>query len=233
MRVLAAVLAITIALAGVALGCGSSAPEKVAPKRHSGPVPRSLDQTESAAEDLIDLAFARKRARVVAKARELRGVAQGAASADLRRAGVSEGRLGLFRDQAKAVATLAPHAPFLRISLGANQISAFMPEFFARFSNPVPPQVLELDYLDREAELRGLAGDEPGARGAVRRLSATWSALRRRTIDAGGRRVATRYSRHVAAMGRLASRSKGLAFHRKAVSGLELVDELEGVFRKR
>jgi hypothetical protein len=234
-----------VGLAGAASGCGdsnvtevakttgaTSGTETTAPATRKR-VPKSLGTVESAAEDAIDFAREGDRPSVVTATRKLRRAASGKAAADLRRARVPEDRIALLQERARVVAALAPRADLLRISLGANQVSALMPEFYARYADPVPPDVLKLDYLDREAQLRSLAGDRPGVRAAVRDLSSTWAALRRDVIGARGRKVAGSYSRHAAAMRGLLRGSGGAALQREAVTGLELVDELEGVFRKR
>jgi hypothetical protein len=168
---------------------------------------------------------------VVATARVLLRAAKGPATADLREAGVPDYRVAELRSRARLLESLAPRADFARVSLAANRISALMPEFYARYRDPVPPDVLKVDYLDREAQLRSLAGDQASVPGVVTELSSTWSGLRGRVIAAGGRRVAARYARHVAAMRRLARGPRG-ALQREAGTGLELVDELEHQFRK-
>jgi hypothetical protein len=66
----------------------------------------------------------------------------------------------------------------------------------------------------------------------VNELFSTWTGLRPRVINAGGRRVAVRYARHVASMRRLAH-GPPAALQREAGAGLALVDELEHQFRKR
>ena len=197
-----------------------------------GPVPASLGDVESGAEDTIDFARQHERSRVVATARELRRAADRRATEDLRRAGVPAGRIAALADRARLVAAIAPHAKLLRVSLAANQVSALMPELYARYADPVPPDVLKLDYLDREAQLRSLAGDTAAVTAAVDELSSTWTRLRPKVIDADGRRVAATFGRHVAAMRRLVSGSDNAALRREAVTGLELVDRLEEVFRR-
>jgi hypothetical protein len=249
---LASALAVALAagsivgLAAAASGCGDSN-DTGASKTEAKPsgrtettartarkrVPRSLGTVESAAEDAIDFAHAGDRPKVVRATRALRRAADGRAAADLRKAQVPEDRIAALRDRARLLATVAGSADLLRVSLGANQVSALMPEFYARYADPVPPDVLKLDYLDREAQLRSQAGDRAAVRAAVRDLSATWAGLRHEVIDAHGRKVAASYSRHVAAMRRLSRGSHGPALQREAVTGLELVDRLEGVFRKQ
>lgn len=228
-----ALVAGAVGLAAVAPGCGGSSESKTTAQTTVQPVPRSLSKAESSAEDAIDYALAGKRARVVTKARELRRVAEGAAGAALRGAAVPEDRVASFRDRARHLEDLAPRAELLRVSIAANQVSALMPEFYARYADPVPPEVLKLDYLDREAKLRSLAGDRAAVKGAVRQLSTTWAKLRQRVIKAGGGKVAASYTRHVNAIRRLAASSEESALQKEASTGLDLVDELEGVFRKK
>jgi hypothetical protein len=209
-----------------------SSKQTKAPPAAREPVPASLGAVESGAEDTIDFAAQGDRARVVATTRKLERVAAGRAARDLRKAGVPEEQLAALRARAQVVAAIAPRAKLIRVSLGANQVSALMPDLYARYTDPVPPAVLRLDYLDREAELRSLVGDQASVRVAVAALRATWASLRRELIDAGGRRVAAAFARHVAAMRRLARGSDAEALRAQAAIGLELVDRLEQVFRR-
>jgi hypothetical protein len=222
-------------------GCGGSSDDGTAStsettRQHSKaprrkvPVPASLGRVESGAEDTIDFAHAGDRVRVVATARALLRAAEPAA-ADLREAGVRGDRIAELRAGARLLKALAPRAQLARVSLAANRISALMPEFYALYRDPVPPDVLKLDYLDREAQLRSLAGDPAAVPRVVSELASTWTALRPRVIGAGGRRVAAWYSRHVAAMRRLAS-GPGEALQREAGTGLQTVDQLEHQFRQ-
>jgi hypothetical protein len=232
------------AVAAEGSGCGESkgdgtskeseAPEKgETAEEGAAVVPSSLGEVESGAEDTIDFAHQAERAKVVVTARRLRRTAEGPAAADLRQAGVPGERISALRDRARLLQKLAPRGDLARVSLAANQISALMPEFYARYKDPVPPDVLKLDYLDREAQLRSLADDQGSVLPAVNEISSTWTTLRRRVIEAGGRRVATRYTRHVGSMRQLARGSDHQALQREAVNGLELVDELEQQFQKR
>ena len=92
------------------------------------------------------------------------------------------------------------------------------------------PRVLTLDYLDREAELRSVAGQREPARAAVKKLGVTWRLVRPRVVAAGGANTARSYDAHVSAMTRLARGAALTTLEREAARGLELVDELERVF---
>ena len=105
-----------------------------------------------------------------------------------------------------------------------------MPALFAHFEPAVPPDVLELDYLDREAQLRSLANEPSKVSSAVGRLEQTWRDVRHDVVAAGGEQEAERFSEHVAAMKRLSASGDVEALRREAVNGLNLVDELEQVF---
>jgi hypothetical protein len=226
-----------------AAGCGDSngGDGKTSPRQEAaeqgegseegvGAVPASLGQVESGAEDTIDFANEGARAQVVKKARALRQATVGAA-ADLREAGVGPARIRALQQRAALLETLTARADLVRVSLAANEVSALMPEFYARYKDPVPPEVLRLDYLDREAQLRSLAGDRASISSTVRELASTWTELRPQVLDAKGKRVATRYDRHVRSMRRRARGANDDALQREAVRGLELVDELEQQFR--
>jgi len=230
-----ATIAIVLSLAG----CGGSSDDRSAntssatehrPAERKPRVPASLGRVESGAEDTIDLAHAGYRARVISASRALAKTAGTRAAADLRKVRVPDAAIAALAGRARLLRSIAPRGEFARVSLAANAISALMPGFYARYRDSVPPAVLLLDYLDREAELRSLAGDPAAVPGVVGRLSVTWAALRPRVIDVGGRRVAARFTRHVAAMRRLRRGPAG-ALQREAAAGLELVDTLERQFR--
>jgi hypothetical protein len=191
-------------------------------------VPAVLRSTESAAEDLVDHALGRDRAELVATAGSLKAAASGAAPA-LRRARVPATLVIDLRRRAARAAKLAPRAPFLDVALAANAVSELMPDLYARFRDPVPPGILRLDYLDREAQLRSLARQPEKVAAAVAKLERTWAPLRRRIIAAGGAREVAAYQRHVAAMKRLDPRA-AKRVQTEAENGLALVDELEQVF---
>jgi hypothetical protein len=221
----------TTAENGQAAEKGGAAEEGEAAKEKTGSVPSSLDAVESGAEDTIDFARQGSRSKVVGAVHELRS-ALDPASTDLRKAGVPADRLQALKARVRVLQSLAPHGDLDRVSLAANQISALMPEFFDRYDVPVPPDVLQLDYLDREAQLRSVVGDTDTVKSAVDQLSSTWRGLRSRVIDAGGRRIMARFNRHVASMQRLVRDPKSRALQKEAAVGLELVDELERQFRK-
>lgn len=240
---LAALLCVAVlALAGAgATGCGDSGAGNDATTRAepaeggkspagAGAVPASLGTLESGAEDTVDLAHARRRAAVGRTAREVLRAARGRAASDLRAAGVPQEQVAALQERARLLDSIAARASFARVSLAANAISALMPALYARYEDPVPPDVLKLDYLDREAQLRAEAGDSESVPSVVRSLSATWTTLRPDVVSAGGEPVAARYDHHVQVMRRLA-RPAGRALQREAGTGLELVDELEGQFR--
>jgi hypothetical protein len=235
---LAATLVVALA-AVMGLGCGSSKDENTSagstPPRtqRKPPVPASLGRVESGAEDTIDFAHPGSRAKVVSTARRLRRVADDRASADLRRAGARQDQLFALRERTHLLEAIAPRAAFDRVALAANRISALMPAFYARYRDPVPPEVLKLDYLDREAHLRSLAGDRASVQPTVAALTSTWRGLRARVLAAGGDKIAARFSRHVRAMRRLARGADERTLQQEAAVGLELVDRLERQFRRR
>jgi hypothetical protein len=226
-------LSILLAVLLAASGCGGS-DEKPKPTRATAdPVPAALDETESSAEDLIDHAQAGNRAKVVEGGKELRRLAEGPAADVLEKVNAPKAEIASLQELARRVEKLSASARFLQISLVANQVSGLMPGFYARYSNPVPPGVLKLDYLDREAEFRSIANDSSATRRAVDELSDTWSGLRSEVVQAGGAKEAGDYAKHVEAMQRLGKAFDRRTIRKEAAKGLELVDVLEGVFRRR
>jgi hypothetical protein len=233
-RSTARALAAAALLAGVA-ALGAAAPSSVtaAPTGAGSrsPVPASLTALESSAEDLVDVALAHERARVIVMAGELSSRSGAAATSALSKAGATPADVSALRARVALVARLSHRAPFTSIAIAANEVSGVVAGLYAHFADPVPVAVRRLDYLDREAQLRSLAGQRSSVPPVVARLAATWVPLRHSVIEHGGQTVAAAYARHVAAMGRLA-RSPGGAFRSEAVNGLNLVDELETVFSR-
>jgi hypothetical protein len=203
------------------------------PASHAGrpPVPASLGETESAAEDIIDFALAGDRSSVVASAVRLRRLARGRAAAALAGARVRSAVVSQFAQRADRVARLAPRAPLLDVALAANAVSQLMPSLYARFRDRVPPSILALDYLDREAEFRSMARQPERVAAAVAALARRWARVRAVVVHAGGVTEAAAYQAHVAAMRRLGSSSPQSLQH-EAARGLELVDRMENVFRR-
>jgi hypothetical protein len=229
---------VAIGIAALLLaGCGSDDPATTAtttapPARAArGPVPPVMETVESASEDTIDFALAGQRGKAVATTRRLKAAADGPAPAALRKAGVSNAEIAEFQRRAAAVASLAPHAPLLDVALASNRAFAMVPGFFAHYRTKVPAVVGRLDYLDFEAKLRARAGQNVPLRAAVGQLDSTWRGLRPDFVKAGGTRVAPAFDAHVQRMLRLASDGADARAAREAQHGLDLVDELESVYR--
>jgi hypothetical protein len=197
----------------------------------ANPVPSSLKALESSAEDLVDVALAGNRQEVVAGASELSTLANGPAVNSLSRAGVPRALIGRLKERAGVVRRVAARGAFVRVALAANAVSGLMAQLYGRFRDRVPPSVLALDYVDREAQLRSLVGERNGVATAVKRLEPTWAPLRRKVIAAGGTKEAAAYDKHVAAMKRLVAGPLG-GVRGEALHGLALVDELESVFTR-
>ena len=195
------------------------------------PVPASLTEMESAAEDIIDFVLSHDRTSVVARASSLRAAATGPAAAALRRAGVPSARVAQLKQRANRVAQLARGGSFIDIALAANAVSQLMPDLYERFRDRVPAPILALDYLDREVQFRSVARQPEKVATAVTALARTWARLRREVVAAGGAKEAAAYQRHVVALQRL-DPGAGKQLQAEAVRGLELVDQLENVFAR-
>jgi hypothetical protein len=195
------------------------------------PVPAILTSVESSAEDIVDLAVSRDRRNAVAEAERLEAATDGRRLAALTRSGVRAATIARLKERASRLAWLAHNGAFVDVALAANSVSELMPGLYGRFQNPVPAAILTLDYLDREAQFRSLAGADKQVARAVTELARTWNGVRAKVVAAGGKREAAAYSRHVAAMRRLAP-GAAKKVRAEAVHGLELVDQMEQVFAR-
>lgn len=223
--------------AGVAAGArGAPAhPPNAAAAAHvatvSSTVPKPLTRAETAAEDVIGFLEKAQPAKSRAEARVLRTLAHGSAADALRRSGVPPARIASFQRRADLTARLsAGNAPALSVSQAANDVSQLMAGFYARYQDPVPAAVLKLDYLDRQAQLDARAGDTAALRHTVARIATTWRQVRPALVKAGGAAVARSYDRHVTALQRGGTAT---AIDKEAVHGLDVVDQMEGVFLEK
>jgi hypothetical protein len=225
--ILVAVLAWALILGA---GCGGSSEGEGEGPEARASVPESLDATESDAEDIVDLALAKSLTDLREKAANLKADANEAADA-LGEEDAPEAELAQLRERASHVEELATGGGEpLEIALAANAVSALMPALFGLFETDIPPEVLKLDYLDREAQLRALAQESDQVSAAVAELEQTWNGLRPEVVSAGGEQEAAKFAKHVIAMKTFARSGDDSAVEREAVKGLELVDELEQVF---
>jgi hypothetical protein len=186
-------------------------------------VPGRLTATESGAEDIIAFALSGDRGAVVAGASSL-----GRSAGALARSGVAAAEVAELRRRTTRLTRLATGAPFVDVALAANSVSQLMPRLYARFATRLRAGILELDYLDREAQFRSLAGQPGAVAAAVKELSRTWAGLRPGVVVAGGAKQASAYQAHVGTMVRL-SPANGRGIQAEARRGLELVDRLEQV----
>ena len=223
--VVSASLVIALLTAGVTATRAPAAPEA----RALPPIPAGLTALESNAEDLVDDALGHDRTRVVATSNALSASAGATTGKTLLAAGVPARQIALVRARVARVARDAHAAPYVVVALDANAVSTAVTELYLHFADRVPIAVRRLDTIDRDAQLRSLAGQRAAVPLVVVRLEKTWAPLRQHVIDHGGQTVAAAYARHVAAMKHLAA-AGGSPFRNEAVNGLNIVDELEGVF---
>jgi hypothetical protein len=213
----AVLLVAALAVTAVTTTPASAAPEAAA----LPPIPAGLTALESNAEDLVDDALGHDRARVIATASALSASAGPTTGKTLLAAGVPPKQVALVRARVARVARDAHAGAYVVVALDANAVSSAVTELYLHFADRVP--------IDRDAQQRSLAGQRAAVPLVVVRLEKTWAPLRQKVVAHGGQTVAAAYARHVAAMQRLAPAS-GSAFRSEAVNGLNIVDELEGVF---
>ena len=219
------VVAVGLALAVFGAGCGRDA------EAGGRSVPDSLRQAESATEDSIDLILAGKRDQTIRSARTFDKLAHGKLADDLEGQATKE-ELGELQARAAELLRIAPEGEPLAVALAANRAFELVARFFGRYETEVPGEVLVLDYLDFEAKLRALGHEIDPFRTIVDRLSKTWAGVSS-SLPSGDDAMAARdrFDAHVAAMTSLAAAGTdfdGMA--KEAEHGLDLVDELEGVY---
>jgi antitoxin (DNA-binding transcriptional repressor) of toxin-antitoxin stability system len=216
-------------------GCGGGGSEEVeqaeaAEVDSSSAVPKRLAAAESGAEDTIAAALSGDRSAVVADVASLREATGGSAKA-LASSGAPVAEVAELRRRTSRLVQVARTGSFVDVALAANAVSQLMPSLYRRFETRVPAEILTLDYLDREAQFRSLARQPAAVAVAVEQLGRTWAQVRTKVVAAGGAKEARDYQAHVARMERI-SPTAGRELQAEARRGLELVDQLESVFRQ-
>jgi hypothetical protein len=221
---------------GIALaGCGGGEGEESETREASetgtkSTIPDSLRAVESGAEDTIDFALGDDRANATEAAKTLDEAAQGEAANDLMKAGIPATTIDQLRARADKVAAIAAEGEPVAVALAANRVLELVPGFFAAYSDPVPADVLRLDYLDFEVKLEALAGDRKKAAAAAGSLKMTWNGLRSQVVAAGGESEAKTFTDHVDSVESLLANGSDQEIADEAQHGLDLVDELESIY---
>jgi hypothetical protein len=227
---------VLLTVGGTALaGCGggeseeSETPEASETSSEST-IPESLRAVESGAEDTIDYVLSGDRAQAIEAAKALDHAAHGEAADDLATAGIPAARIEQLRTRAANVAEIAADGEPVAVALAANRVLGLVPGFFAAYSDPVPADVLRLDYLDFEVKLEALAGNRQKTAAAAGSLKRTWNGLQSQVVAAGGESEAKSFTAHVDSMESLLRTGSAQEIADEAQHGLDLVDELEGVY---
>lgn len=225
-------LAVLAAVAVVATGCGGDDKKDKTPAKR--PIPQSLRIVESGAEDTTDFVLAGERAKAVKSANALNDAAQGDAAKDLADADVPAAQIDELKARAAQLTRIVARDKPIRVALAANRAFELVPDFFTAYTDRVPAQVTRLDYLEFEARLRALAGDRGRTADAVSGLRVAWKELRKkvRRVRPGGTAAKDHFDGHVRRMRQLVEADASLErIAREAQDGLDLVDEIEAVYR--
>lgn len=228
--VAAAALAASTAGGIAVAGCGGGSSGATSAMPAQSTIPNSLRTVEGGAEDTVDFALAGDRAKATAAANSLNKAAQGQAATDLAAAGVPAQQIRELQERAAGVAGLAPGGNPVDVALAANRTFELVPGFLARFSDPVPAEVIQLDYLDFEVKVQSIAGNREAAAKAAAALKRLWSKMSPRVVASGGESAARGYSAHVKALDPLLAKGTDEQIAAEAQNGLDLVDQIEAVY---
>lgn len=226
-------LLVACGIALTACGGGGEGEESEGPVAagNGSTIPASVRVVESGAEDTIDFVLGGDRAQAVEAVKELDAAVHGEAADDLAKAGIPTEKIDQLRTRADNLAAIAEDGQPVEVALAANRVLSLVPDFFAAYDDPVPADVLRLDYLDFELKLEALAHDRKKAAAAAGSLQQTWDGVRGEIVEAGGKSQADVFTAHVHSVEALLASGSDQQLADEAQHGLDLVDELEGVFR--
>jgi hypothetical protein len=187
----------------------------------------NAEDVAAAAERLIvDVEAGRVREARVG-ARKLNAVVHEAAAW---RDGVAARDVAALRVRTEALAGLAARrAPPLALALAANRVRDLATEQAARGGDPALTALLRLGYLEREVELRSLAGQRVAAKAAAAAAASTWNLTRAAVAAVAGDRIADRFDRHV---GRLEGHQGPAHLQDEARHGIELLVAIQRPFHE-
>ena len=201
--------------------------------RSGGPatsVPSALTAIEDTAEDAYDQSLASNAPGVEADANELNDAWQSfrpRAQTD----GASTNVLDTMDRSITELRSVASNPPGdVELARAANAVSAPMDELFALYEPPVPPAVLELDYLGREVVLDARESDFDGSTTHVNSIEVTFGSIRDELIADGGQQEAADFASSITAMRADIEAGDAGQLETDANVELELVDVMEGVF---
>ena len=222
--------AAAIFLTFAAAGCATADDGSPSGVLRNGETPNQLDAMESLAEDAFDMALGENYAGVSAAAREI-DTRWKAFRTQAARDGVNESDL---RNMDEAVSDLrraaANPAEPLSLARAANSVSGEMEILFEVYDPPVPPAILQLDFLGREIALDGMEKNFASASADVDTMVLTWRRLRQTVLDAGGAQAAADYDESITRLQTALLARDANALVEEANDNLELVDALENVF---
>lgn len=225
--------AVCLSIAVCSSGCGSSGGGS---ERGEGPepqprdVPTALRGIEGEAETAYDKALMLDLAGVDAAARaivdswqsyKVEAIGAGADAATVQGMDASVAAFGNL--------AAASH-DHLALARAANGVSAWMGALFSLYAEPVPPDVIELDYRGREMVLDALLPDLTAAADDLAALDGIWRRVRPLVESAGGGTEAAEFATGIDAVHAAISAGNAQRTVAATNSLLERVDLLEGVF---
>lgn len=148
-------------------------------------VPESVRRVKAAAENVLSRLEEGGTWDAHAEAHRLHELVRDIAAADLRAAGVPRAQLAAFETRASSVADLAARGVGEATAQVANQLLRVIAELYASLGDPVCGELLMLEHLEREIELRSRAGHAKAVDRAVEELRAAWRPMRERIIAVG------------------------------------------------
>ncbi len=131
----------------------------------------------------------------------------------------------------KNTAAAAQPGDPVSLARATNAISGVMADFCAIYEPTVPAPILELDYLGRELVLDGMSSDFTSANKDLDALVKTWQGLLEKVLNAGGKKAADDYEASLTQLDYVISAQDANAVVAAAKTNLDLVDELENVFK--
>lgn len=218
----------------VGAGCGSgdsssrTSSNTVDASRSTGAVPEPLAALEASAEDVIDQVPHEEWAKITADVGDLQAAwdeyQADATAVDATSAARLDRALGTL-----AEATAARNGP--ATEQAANDVSAAVVELFAHYDLPHPVQIGRLDVIGRQIVIDASRGDLAGAAVQVTAAKREWEAVRADVLDHDGEGVAADADGAIDALTNAASTGDLASLTSEAARLLEIVDEMEGLYR--
>ena len=233
------IIAILAALLAIAFTIAACTFQPIAPSRQSsvgtvakislGKIPNTLSTIEADAEDIIDFAPQGDWTRIPKDIAEMQSAWQ-LYLPQASQAAAPQALQAAMNTALQQLQTAAQAQDAAATMQAANDVSAAVVELFALYDSAIPADIGRLDVLGRQILLDVAQGDWAKAEQSLAQTAAVWQRVRPSALAQQGDKVVAAYDASLSAQAAWLKTKDREKLIDEANTGLEIVDELEGIY---